>query len=51
MHGQVKPHVSLESSIEPWCSGVLYFNKALTRFCAGSNPSRGVSETRNGEDI
>ena len=40
----------------PWCSGyrncTTAFNKAWTlRLCAGSSPARGVSETRNGEDL
>ena len=29
----------------------LHSTKAELRFCAGSNPSHGVSEIRNGEDL
>ena len=39
----------------PWCSGYHYcttsFIKAWISFCAGSNPARGVSDIRNGEDL
>ena len=41
-----------------WCRGVvvittaqLHLNKPELRFCAGSNPARGVSEIRDGEDL
>ena len=41
-----------------WRRGVVVVNKAQhhstkskLRFCAGSNPARGVSEIRNGEDL
>ena len=41
-----------------WCSGVvvittaqLHATKPELRFCAGSNPARGVSEIRDGEDL
>ena len=38
----------------PWCSHYHHctssFNPEL-RFCAGSNPARGVSEIRDGEDL
>ena len=40
-----------------WCSGVvvittaqLHSTKPELRFCAGSNPARGVSEIPDGED-
>ena len=40
------------------CSGVvviataqLHSTKPELRFCAGSNPARGVSEIRDGEDL
>ena len=29
----------------------LYSPKPELRFCAGSNPARGVSEVRDGEDL
>ena len=29
----------------------LHSTKSELRFCAGSNPARGVSEIRNGEDL
>ena len=29
----------------------LHSTKAELRFCAGSNPARGVSEIRDGEDL
>ena len=29
----------------------LYSTKLELRFCVGSNPARGVSEIRNGEDL
>ena len=42
----------------PWCSGVevittaqLHSTKPELRLCAGSNPARGVSEIRDGEDL
>ena len=41
-----------------WCHGVvvittaqLHSTKPELRFCAGSNPARGVSEIRDGEDL
>ena len=41
-----------------WCLGVvvittaqLHSTKPELRFCAGSNPARGVSEIRDGEDL
>ena len=47
-----------------WCSGYqwrrgvvvittvqLYSTKPEIRFCAGSNPARGLSEIRDGEDL
>ena len=32
--------------LEQWCS-----TKSELRLCAGSNPARGVSEIRDGEDL
>ena len=45
--------------VPPWCSGYHYLSllsgyhstKPELRFCAGSSPARGVSETRDGEDL
>ena len=49
--------------VAPWCSGLwrcgvvvittaqLHSTKPELRFCAGSNPARGVSEIRDGEDL
>ena len=44
--------------IPQWSRGVvaittaqLHSTKPELRFCAGSNPARGVSETRHGEDL
>ena len=41
-----------------WCRGVvgiataqLHSTKPELRFCAGSNPARGMSEIRDGEDL
>ena len=41
-----------------WCRGVVVITTAQLpstkpelRFCAGSNPARGVSEIRDGEDL
>ena len=41
-----------------WCRGVvvittaqLHSTKPELRFCAGSNPARGLSEIRDGEDL
>ena len=43
---------------DKWCHGVvvittaqLHSTKPELRFCAGSNPARGVSEIRDGEDL
>ena len=49
--------------VAPWCSGLcrcgvvvtttaqLHSTKPELRFCAGSNPARGVSEIRDGENL
>ena len=51
---RVNPH----SIVAPWRHGVvvvttaqLHSTKPGLRFCAGSNPARGVSEIRDGEDL
>ena len=42
-------------TVAPWYSGYhftqLYSTKPELRFCVGSNPARGVSEIRVGEDL
>ena len=49
-------HYCIKSS--QWCCGVvvitsaqLYSTKPELRFCAGSNPARGVLEIRDGKDL
>ena len=44
--------------VVPWCRGVviittvqLHSTQPELKFCAGSNPTRGVSENRDGEDL
>ena len=42
--------------VAPWCSGYsttaqLHSTKPELRFCAGSNPPRGVSEIHDGDDL
>ena len=50
--------VQLRQLARIWCRGVvviasaqLHLTKPELRFCAGSNPARGVSEIRDGEDL
>ena len=47
--------VKMQSFMVPWCSGYhtaqLHSTKPELRFCVGSNPARGVSEIRDGEDL
>ena len=46
---------NISRNVAPWCSGYDYcttsFTKPEFRFCASSNPSRGMSEIRGGEDL
>ena len=53
-----KNNLSLSFLIALWRRGVvvittaqLHSTKSELRFCAGSNPGRGVSEIRDGEDF
>ena len=39
------------SDVEVVTTAQLYSAKPEPRFCAGSNPARGVSEIPNGEDL
>ena len=51
-------HTHTHTFVAQWCSGYhyitiaqLHLTKPESRFCAGSNPARGVSEIRDGEDL
>ena len=44
------PH-NLWFSLVVITSAQLHSTKSELRFCAGSNPARGVSEIRDGEDL
>ena len=50
--------IKFKTTILKWRRGVvvittaqLHSTKSELRFCAGSNPARGVSEIRDGEDL
>ena len=43
-------NVYIDKLVAPWCSGY-HHCATLFRFCAGSNPARGVSKIGDGEDL
>ena len=46
--------MNIYTLLRSWRRGVVVITTAQlysTRFCAGSNPARGVSEIRDGEDL